>query len=213
MKRLLVVILCIGVLMTWMTQPVKAALNKGDFLTKGDGFLITDTSTGLNWLTPFYTRNHTFNDSFVQNIISMYGFRYATGAEVLSMINNNFDNPTTIYPGDAAGFQSAQEFFNFFGINEQVYCSGGACPRTQGLTYDLGQTPNTRLAFGMIQLGSTGRMIKNNPWGESSHEMQMGSFLVKQNPPPPPTVPIPGAMWLLGTGIIGLAGVRKRLGK
>jgi hypothetical protein len=146
----------------------------------------------LQWLTPFYTRGHSFNDSTVQNLITTYGFRYATDTETLNMVNNNFNNPITTSPGNAAGFASAQSFFSVFGINQSVSC-GLPCPRTQGLTSAAGSSANTHLAFGMIELGSNGWFIVNNSWSDSSTDIQLGSWLVRTV-----QVPEPSTLYFLG---------------
>lgn len=179
-----------------------AGLLKQDFLTPNDGLLVRDTVTNLEWLTPVYTRGNTYNNVFVQGVLTTYGFRYATATEVTSMVNTNFGNPTTVASGDVAGFNSAAAFFNLFGIAEQVNCSGGPCPRTQGLTSTPG-SGGAHLGFGMIQLGPTGWFITNNNWPDTIVDTQMGSFLVRTS-----TVtdtPEPGTMVLMGMGLMGLA--------
>jgi len=114
-----------------------ADLITSDFLNPGDKLLVTDTATNLQWLTPGYTEDHTYDDAFVQNVINTYGFQYATETQVLDIINANFNNPPTSSPGTTAGYADAQAFFNVFGINENfIFCGSPAvhCPRTQGLT-------------------------------------------------------------------------------
>lgn len=182
-----------------------ASLIQSDFLSIGDGFLVTDSSTSLQWLTPFYTKSHTFNDVFVQSITSTYGFRYATANETQSLIVDNFNNPTTVALGDVAGYASAQSFLTIFGINENVTCGTFACPRTQGLTADS-TSAGTHLAFGMIQYGSNGWMIANNSWSDSIFDTQMGSFLVRVVTP----VPEPEIYAMMGIGLGLLGWVEKR---
>lgn len=107
-----------------------AALIKQDFLAPNDGFLILDTATNTEWLTPFYTRNQTYNNAFVANLISTYGFRYATAAEAIGLLNDNFPTTSSAYPGDVASYASANSFLNLFGVAGPIGCSTqtGAVP-------------------------------------------------------------------------------------
>ena len=179
-----------------------AGLLKQDFLAPNDGLLVRDTVTNLEWLTPVYTKGNPYNNAFVQGVLTTYGFRYATATEAFDMINNNFGNPTTVSPGDVAGFNAAGQFCGYFGITENVFCGVGPCPRTQGLTSTPGGG-GSHLAFGMIQFGSTGWFISNNNWPDSAVDPQMGSWLVRTSTVG--DVPEPGTMVLMGMGLIGLA--------
>lgn len=199
MKLLLTLILTIAT--------ASATLVKTDFLNPNDGLIVKDTTTGFEWLTPLYTSGHVYNDPFVQSIISNYGFRYATAPEVVSMVNTNFGNPTTVFPGDLAGYNSASQFFNLFGIALTVSnaCGGQGCNITQGLTSTPGN-PGGHLAFGLWQFGPTGFFIVNNSWPDNNPNSQVGSFLIR---PTGESVPEPSSIALIGMGLILVASHRK----
>ncbi|MBI4908534.1 MAG: hypothetical protein HY820_33250 [Acidobacteria bacterium] len=195
----------ITVLLSGAFSPAGATLISSDFLTPGDGLLIFDTATNLQWLTPVYTKNHLFNDAFVQNINTTYGFRYATATETVSMVNSNFGNPTTVSPGDAAGFIAATNFMALFGVAQNMTCGTLPCPRTQGLTSDIG-APGNHLGFGLITLGSTGWFITNNAWPDTIADSQMGSFLVRDAA----STPESATTALTGAGLLSLLAFRMR---
>ncbi len=195
-----------AMILTISASAANAALVKTDFLNPNDGLIVKDSTTLFEWLTPVYTRGLIYNDPLVQSLIAIQGFRYATATEVTSMINLNFGNPTTVDPGDAVGFASAGQFFSLFGIAENIGCQGGPCPRTQGFTSTPGSI-GEQLAFGMIQVGSTGYFITNNPWPIGSTDQQMGSFLIR--PYVESTVPEASSVALIGLGLVLLAAQRK----
>jgi hypothetical protein len=182
-----------------------ADLVNSDFLTAGDKLLVIDTDTNLQWLSPSYTTFQTYDDAFVQNLITSYGFRYATENEVLSMINTNFNSPP-IETGTPAGFADAQQFFNVFGINQQTTCRSLRCPRTQGLT-STSQSTDTHDAVGMLQLGSNGSLIQG-VWPDWLPDPQVGSWLVRTDSTVG-SVPEPGSVALLATIVYGLTFIRR----
>jgi hypothetical protein len=195
-------------------QASASSLVVGDFLNTGDHLLVTDTSTGLEWLKPLYTAGDAYDNAFVQSLISSDGFRYATEAEVVSMLNNNFNNPPVGSPGTVAGLQDVLNFFNIFGINQQETCGGPPtpCPRTQGLTSTattFGGSP-AHVGVGMIEFQGNGFMLDPNPWPDSlSGDLQMGSWLVRADSP----VPEPGPMLssAIGLALLVIGWKRRRL--
>lgn len=55
----------LAVLTLTLAACAEAGLIKGDFLTRGDGFLIQDTATSLDWLSPVATRGQAYDGAMV----------------------------------------------------------------------------------------------------------------------------------------------------
>lgn len=200
-----------------LTGAAHANLVATDFWTAGDRYLVQDSSTDLEWLSPVATRGHVFNDATVQALLGE-GFHYATRNEVIDMIDANFGLATTVRPGDAAGYAIAEDFFAVFGITAAVRCQVGKvfipCPRTQGLTGDAGGA-GKHMAVGMLQYGSTGYLIDNNPWPDGIYDDQMGNWLVRGDAQAPQALPEPGSLALLSAALVAawpLSRRRKSLG-
>jgi hypothetical protein len=167
---------------------------------------VTDTATNFEWLKPSYTAGQTFDNVAVQQIRSSYGFRYATEAEVLSMISDNFGALPTSYPGTPAGYTAVQAFFAVFGVNQNVTCGVDPCPRTQGVTSTVSVQPNRHNAVGVIAIGANGYLIQANEWLDNLSDAQTGSWLVRESA----TVPEPATLALSGLALGLLAAVRSR---
>src|SRR5688572_24306346 len=90
-----------------------AALVKSDFLVANDGLIVTDTTTGIVWLSPFYTRGQSYNAVVggFGSLLTTHGFQFATPEEVRAMISDNFNNPPLSSSPTVAGFTSATQFF------------------------------------------------------------------------------------------------------
>lgn len=188
------------------------------------GALVTDTDTGLQWLSPVATRAQSYNSvaGGYGGLTTAQGFQFASQSQVLSMISAYFPSlqaysytpspPTN--PGTAAGAVGAQAFFNIFGIGDNFNCSTppGPCPRTQGLTSNPGNAPASHYLVGVIEVGAgtaaqLGWTIFNNSYLDTfSGDRQVGSWLVRPIPP----VPLLPAVWLLASGLLGLLGVGAR---
>lgn len=183
-----------------------------DFLGAGDGLLARDLATGLEWLTPVYTKGQGFDGEIVQALRADHGFRYASGAEVRSMIATNFGDPIADDIGDAAGFQSAAQFFATFGIASTMACYEMdyrvPCPRTQGFSADLG-LDGLRLAYGMMQYGQRGYAIYDNLVPDDWEDEQLGSWLVRETGPVVVT-PEPASVALTAAGLAALAATARR---
>lgn len=196
-----------------MSAPAQAVLVKSDFLVSGDGLLITDTATNLEYLSPYATRNVTYNQIQAghDGLLTTHGFRYAGAATVQAMIDTYFPGTTTIWPGTVGGFAPATAFMTLFGVNEMVFCYTGfnyqACPRTQGFAIDGA----TATQLGMITFQGAGSQIEySQPVAAmaSFHDTQLGHWLIRDAPMT--EAPEPGTLALLAGGLAGMVAWRRR---
>lgn len=180
MIRSLIVILTIT-----LSFNTYAALVKSDFLTTGDGLLVTDDISNLEWLSPTHTANNAYDSAFVQSIKSNYGFEYASASQVLQMIASNFGTISTVFPGDISSGNAAKNYLDIFGINQDIDCVRNRqrfdCPRTSAFTGTEGIAPGTQVVLGLLQYGDTGFMINYNGVVTQTQQ-QVGSWLVRSGP-------------------------------
>lgn len=162
-----------------------AALVKSDFLTTGDGLLVTDDISNLEWLSPTLTANNAYDSALVQSIKSNYGFEYASASQVLQMIASNFGTISTVFPGDISSGNAAKNYLDIFGINQDIDCVRNRqrfdCPRTSAFTGTEGIAPGTQVVLGLLQYGDTGFMINYNGVVTQTQQ-QVGSWLVRSGP-------------------------------
>jgi hypothetical protein len=189
--------------------PASAALSVGDFQNAGDGLLITDDVTGLEWLTPVYSQSQSYNDvaGGWDGLVTTEGFTYASRQMVLDLFDNNFGLLPVGSPGSAAGFAIVQDIFDVFGIAQSGSCFSFpnppvACPRTQGVTSDVA-APGQQIKVGAIQHGTNGWLIDNSPYADSAAQLQVGHWLIRP-------VPEPSTALLIGLGLLGLGTRRPR---
>jgi len=193
-----------------MAGHASAAIVKSDFQTLNDGLLLTDTDTGLTWLSPFATRNTAFS-SVLTNFVDTGSFRVGLRDEVFDLLSNEYGITSIVQ--SAAQLPGVQDFFGDFGINASITCSGSPCPRTQGWTFrDSAESHISQV--GAIILSGEGGLIASKTQtldvGDSFVDLQMGTWLVQV--PEVSQVPVPAALPLLATalGVFGLLSWRRR---
>ena len=182
-----------------------------------------DTSTGLDWLDLTETNGRSYNDisSKFGAGEEFQGWRYASSAEVIDLWSKvGFfstvtisDNETT-YPNYYNNLVNAVTLLgNTFVEEDPGRWDYGAVGVTSnrvkdpGLCFGCGWYHERVGAYHSIKHESTANLLKpDGAWiGDGSRYLNIGHYLVK-----PAAVPIPSAVWLFGSGLIGLIGVAKR---
>jgi hypothetical protein len=186
-----------GCAMMLVTTASRATLVVHDLNTAGDGLLVSDTATGLDWVSPRATAGVSYNTVVAgyDGFVTTGGYSVATGAQVQAMFANNFNNPTTTQ--SAANVPKVQAFFNVFGITEQLNCPSttppGACPRTQAWSVP---SPGNIEALGMVMIGNGAAGYVNDFTGTVTADgaitdPQFGTWLVRPTPAAGCTVTAP----------------------
>jgi len=202
-----------------------------------NGGFTTDGNTGVDWLDLSYTVNQSYTG--VASNFGDYeggGWRYAANDEVVSMLSSWMPNIpgmcTAVAPDrcwlaadvDAefgTYYNLAFEFFNSFGLTN-TYISTDEPWREFFQASGVYKDADNNLSLSTVAV-ATG--INDDPyydpyqssvqwyvgyppnsvWSDSSVE-HVGIYLVRDVS----AVPIPAALWLFGSGLIGLIGLARR---
>ena len=190
--------------LSFVSSVSSAALVEVDLLSEGDRLLTRDTSTDLDWLDITATTWQSINDVLggYGGYIDM-GFRFATIAEVTVLYENAgivIDNPGTPHNqatasqlislmGASVGFPGIDQISEgYAGLNEPGTYLAYAPQAEARATYTQGglaAIPDNVVSFDTIGTA--------------------GSYLVRSS-----VVPIPPALWLFGSGLLGLVGIARR---
>ena len=190
---------------------VHSALIESDFLAAGDGLLYVDTAANKEWVDATKTTSMSVNDFFNTSIYSGAGFQLADQTALVELYTNagatNIGVGTTL---DAAGNVAAADLL--LGLMEHAppYSQTGSNPWIHGYM-DFGSATNVQLAQFLHTVNSPTAsfgVLTGNPasWTYGSRHYAVGVWAYRDISP----VPVPPAIWLFGTGILGLIGFSKR---
>ncbi len=230
MKKMILSVVAVLVLVCGAGGFAWGSLVGGDFLDPGDGLLTFDSETGLEWLDLDQTINMSY-DSVVndpEGYVQKFGFRYATSDDLYDLYLHTFADPvdlpsSEIYLGPPNSYYYYENLYEvqtllnlmsvtaFFGDYQGVY----------GL-YDnrFFEEGMEKIDFAVVGLNEhnpvavlwiTGDKSSTNlPVIGLTESMSFyGSYLVRDAS----SVPLPGAVVFLGSGLIALIGARRRFGK
>ena len=175
-----------------------------DWQTAGDKALTQDTTTGLQWLDLSASSNRSFSDVSTQLGVGgdFEGFRYASEVEVRTLFSNA-GVPDLSGAWNLLNYQPVLDLQSLIGITR------GSFGESFGATGDQGFNSSSVLGIGLQQQSNPSssvyqqaRVLVNNtiPLDQTAF---LGHWLVRP-------VPVPSAVWLFGSGLLGLVGIARR---
>jgi len=200
-------ILIISLLFMSSTQ---AAIVSLDWKTTGDNLITRDTVSGLNWLDLTETNNMSYDYIIGQLGIGgqFAGYRYATNSEVVGLWSNfgvdlSANQPVSASEPDPKVMSAALVLGNIMNEKNSYFPAGAI-----GVTSEYDYTRSgTHYRMGAINTPSdtiyylSGKSLQF----DNTAGVDIGSYLVATS-----AVPIPSALWLFGSGLIGLIGLARR---
>lgn len=196
----------IGALLCLVALNVNAELISRDLYSFGDGLLTYDTDTNLEWLDYTVTEGLTLAD-FGSTGLSGLGFALPSESTLESfMINAGVDLPADPYliSESTKNYNAIQLLADFGFIRDDTWTSIEIYVPETDDTYDEYQFSYHLYKDAATLLGYVehGPPTLGGIYPESSLSH---SAIVRISP-----VPIPAAVWLFGSGLIGLIGMARR---
>ena len=187
-----------------LSTSVNAAIISADWQTAGDNLITHDTESGLNWLDLTETNTLTYN--YVNGQLGtggqFAGYRYATSDEVVQLWTNFGVDLTSGAPYNSAVYnpgiaEGSNYLGNIMGGGYPYGVRGMVSDELYGWHYYLGAYTNGVNSY--YDIASTYQAASGTSY------VNVGSYLVQTS-----VVPVPAAVWLFGSGLIGLFGFARR---
>lgn len=198
-----------------------AAIISVDWQSAGDNLITQDTASGLEWLDLTVTAGMSYNEVSAQLGTggAFEGWGYATVAQVEGL--------WTAFGGDSAYYNgwSTQNNGLFDVMAPYVgdlvcHDQQSSCVTGQGYSWWLTETPQGGTSTSVLDV-----LVSSDAWTNpeaalkdyfgnfnagpvplDASQSELGSALVR----PISAVPVPAAVWLFGSGLLGLVGVARR---
>ena len=214
MKNLLIVLF--AVILTG-TGSAHAALVSVDLYAAGDGLATLDTNTGLQWMDLPPTHMRSFDSIVNDSALAAAGWRLATLNEISGFLGTYVGpmGPSGIglAPGMIPAYWAGGVLVDSF-IGSIADFGGGSFHRSILLyaeTFSSAPPSTGNLIIFDVEIAnpSYGAIwswqpyTNYFPWTGANGQ---GAFLVRNVSP----IPEPAAIWLLGSGLMGLIGVARR---
>ena len=194
-----------------LSANTNAALISTDWNAAGDSLITYDDVSELSWLDLTETANISRDYVMTQFGTGgdFQGMRYATSGEVVALWSNFGIDLSAGNGGSTPGFNSGvQTATSYLGnVNCDYNCTNMPYG-VEGVTSDIFNADRHEYlgAYWIDSYGTTYIDADNySGWMDSSSAGYIGHYLVEAS-----VVPVPAAVWLFGSGLIGLAGFTRR---
>ncbi len=178
---------------------VLSLLGSGSYAALVDnGISMIDTATGLEWLDLTQTQGISWNAAEASAFVTTGGYVHATVDQVTTLFTNagflTTDNAT-----NALNVPAATELLTKLGCTQfcgTINATGRGFADSTGIFVSR---PN----YHTNGLGAGAAIISLQTSNLDLVDTTAGHFLVR-------AVPVPAAVWLFGSGLLGLAGIARR---
>jgi hypothetical protein len=203
--RKCLLILCTTVCVLGASGVVGAAIVSMDDPVFGPGTITRDTATNLDWLDLTLSTNYTWSqiDSLTQTGGLFEGFVFADASKIRQFWEDAGIDTTQVGQGLSAQlYQPVSDLVALLGITYQLPGDPQIYSMAFSTTFDPGY--ENPAVYGLRANDSTGTasiFVRYNR-DTNTPESYIGGYLYRP-------VPIPKAIWLMATGLIGILGLRR----
>lgn len=165
-----------------------------------------DTISNLDWLNTNLTENYSYNQIKSMTLQGglFEGWRHATTNEFQALVNHTPQENTVISKLDNLGYFLGGSFFYISGIYKTVW--GVHARDASGI-----ESTVSKLTYFGQYLGQSDWIAydydESQNYNEDYASGYIGHFLVREHASP---VPAPAAIWLFGSGLLGLIGLARK---
>lgn len=182
-----------------------------DLNAAGDGLVTQDTDSGLTWLDMSATANMSYNTVASQLGVdgAFAGWRYATDAEVASLLNAA-GVPQGFGQNDPLVFVNASHLVD--DLLGYLNPSGDYFHYFQGMLHGANDSPAAvtrgalEVSVNLPALAQTNAMVNWDSWDRNEAHWGIASFLVREAT----SVPEPGTLALFLVGLLATGFARRR---
>lgn len=189
------------------TSTANAALVSRDLYTAGDGLITYDTVSKLEWLDVAQTAARSWNDVSSQFGAGgdFAGWSYATRSQTSALYTQlGFNWSFDFRPNDPSFRTSYNTLISLFG-GEKTTSPGNYRFRAM---YADPYSPTNPGWIPYVEITTSDQILGGRFFVETHEQtpsaLNINSYLVRSE------VPVPAAVWLFGSSLLGLAGLKRR---